>query len=48
MAIKDELLDQLPKDYKKPEDLLGEGGIFQELKKTLEFLNLIITWVIRF
>ena len=35
MAIKDELLDQLLEGYQKPEDLLGEGGIFQELKKAL-------------
>ena len=35
MAIKDELLDKLLKDYEKPEDLLGEDGIFQELKKAL-------------
>ncbi|WP_044349319.1 IS256 family transposase, partial [Dethiosulfatarculus sandiegensis] len=31
MATKDELL----KGYEKPEDLLGENGIFQELKKAL-------------
>ena len=35
MAIKDEVLDQLLKDYEKPEDLLGEDGILQELKKAL-------------
>ena len=35
MAIKDELLEQLLEGYQKPEDLLGEGGIFQELKKAL-------------
>ena len=35
MAIKDELLDQLLEGYQKPEDLLGEDGIFQELKKAL-------------
>ena len=33
MAIKDALLDQLLEGYQKPEDLLGEDGIFQELKK---------------
>jgi putative transposase len=32
MDLKPELLDQLLKDYKNPEDLLGEGGI---LKLTL-------------
>ena len=35
MAIKDELLEQLLEGYEKPEDLLGEGGIFQELKRAL-------------
>ena len=35
MAIKDALLDQLLEGYQKPEDLLGEDGIFQELKKAL-------------
>lgn len=35
MAIKGELLDQLLEGYQKPEDLLGEGGIFQELNKAL-------------
>ena len=35
MAIKDELLDKLLEGYEKPEDLLGEDGIFQDLKKAL-------------
>jgi len=35
MAIRDELLDELLKDYKNPEDLLGEEGILQELTKRL-------------
>lgn len=35
MVIKDEILDQLLKGYEKPEDLLGEDGILQELKKAL-------------
>jgi putative transposase len=35
MAIRDELLDELLKGYKGPEDLLGEGGILQELTKRL-------------
>ena len=35
MATKDELLDELLKGYEKPEGLLGENGIFQELKKAL-------------
>ena len=35
MAIKDELLDKLLEGYEKPEDILGQDGIFQELKKAL-------------
>jgi len=35
MAIKEDVLDKLLEGYEKPEDLLGEGGIFQELKKAL-------------
>ncbi len=35
MAIKQELIDELLSDYRNPEDLLGEGGIFKELKKAL-------------
>jgi len=35
MAIRDEVLDELLKDYKGPEDLTGEKGIFMELKKRL-------------
>jgi putative transposase len=35
MAIKDELLEQLLEGRRKPEDPLGEDGIFQELKKAL-------------
>ena len=35
MAIKDELLEQLLEGYEKPEDLLGEDGLLQELKKAL-------------
>jgi putative transposase len=35
MAIKDELLDQLMKGLDKPEDLLGDKGLLQELKKAL-------------
>lgn len=33
--IKDELIDSLLSDYKKPEDLLGSDGIMNELKKRL-------------
>lgn len=35
MAIRRELLDELLKEYKKPEDLMGEGGILKELTKAL-------------
>ena len=35
MAIANKLLDELLKDYKNPEDLLGKNGIMQELKKRL-------------
>ena len=35
MAINEKLLDELLKDYKNPEDLLGKNGIMQELKKRL-------------
>lgn len=35
MTIKDELLDELLKDYKNPEDLLGQDGLLKELTKRL-------------
>lgn len=35
MTIRTELLDELLKEYKKPEDLIGEGGILKELSKAL-------------
>jgi putative transposase len=35
MAFAPELLDQLLADYQGPEDLLGPGGIFDQLKKAL-------------
>ena len=35
MAIRKELLDELLKDYKGPEDLLGETGLLKELSKGL-------------
>src|SRR5439155_16084587 len=35
MEIKKELLDELIKDYKKPEDLIGETGISKQLQKAL-------------
>ena len=35
MSIRDELIEELMKEYKDPEDLLGRKGIFAELKKRL-------------
>lgn len=35
MAITNELLDNLLKDYKKPEDLIGESGLLKQLTKAL-------------
>jgi putative transposase len=35
MAIPKELLDELMKNYKGPEDLIGENGILKELTKSL-------------
>lgn len=34
-TIRDELLDELLKDYETPADLLGDGGLFRDLKKAL-------------
>ena len=35
MAIENELIDNLLKDYKKPEDLIGENGLLRQLTKQL-------------
>jgi transposase-like protein len=35
MIFRPELIDELLKDYKNPEDLMGEGGIFKQLTKAL-------------
>jgi transposase-like protein len=35
MVTTDELLDKLMKDYKKPEDLIGENGLLKQLTKRL-------------
>src|SRR5918999_4269365 len=35
MSITPELLDELLKDYKKPEDLLGQHGLLQQLTKAV-------------
>lgn len=34
-AIRDELLDELLADYKKPEDVIGENGLLKQLTKRL-------------
>ena len=34
-AIRDELIEELLQDYSSPQDLLGEEGLFKELKKYL-------------
>ena len=35
MAIRKEILDELIRDYKNPEDLLGENGLLKQLTKAL-------------
>ena len=35
MPIKPELLDEILKDYEKPDDLLGDNGLLQQLTKAL-------------
>ncbi len=35
MATPDELLDELMKNYRKPEDLIGENGLLKQLTKAL-------------
>jgi len=35
MTFRPELIDELLKDYRQPEDLMGEGGIFKQLTKAL-------------
>lgn len=35
MAIRQEILDELLKEYKNPDDLFGSGGIVEELQKRL-------------
>ena len=35
MASREELLDELLKDYKNPDDLLGKNGLIKELTKSL-------------
>ena len=35
MTFRPELIDELLKEYRSPEDLLGAGGIFKQLTKAL-------------
>src|SRR5436190_23808201 len=35
MRIKPEVIDELLKDYKKPEDVLGENGLLKQLTKAV-------------
>jgi len=35
MAIREEILAELLKDYKNPEDLIGKDGLLKELTKRL-------------
>jgi putative transposase len=35
MTFRPELIEELLKDYRNPEDLMGEGGIFKQLTKAL-------------
>src|SRR6266511_199315 len=35
MTIDNELIDKLLKDYKKPEDIIGEEGLLKQLTKRL-------------
>ena len=35
MAINTDLIDQLLKDYKQPEDVLGENGLLKQLTKAV-------------
>jgi hypothetical protein len=38
-TITPELLDQLLANYEKPDDLIGEAGLFKQLKKALVLLE---------
>jgi hypothetical protein len=35
MAFEQEVIEELLKGYEKPEDLLGDDGLFKQLKKDL-------------
>ncbi|MBZ0155498.1 MAG: hypothetical protein K8I29_04680 [Alphaproteobacteria bacterium] len=42
MKIRSELIDELVKDYQKPEDILGEGGLLKLLYLSLR--NIAKKW----
>jgi hypothetical protein len=44
MPITPELLDELLKDYQKPDDLLGQDGLLQQLTKALLKRALNLEW----
>ena len=33
--IRPDLIDELLKDYEKPEDIIGEGGLLKQLTKAI-------------
>jgi putative transposase len=35
MTFRPELIDELLQEYRHPDDLMGEGGIFKQLTKAL-------------
>ena len=35
MAVDQKLIDELLRDYKKPEDIIGENGLLKELTKAI-------------
>jgi hypothetical protein len=35
MTIRRELIDELLKDYERPQDILGDGGLLKELTKAV-------------
>ena len=35
MAIRKEIIEELMAEYKKPDDLIGEGGLIRQLSKAL-------------
>jgi putative transposase len=44
MKFRPELIEELLKEYEKPEDLMGEGGIFKQLTKVVIERCLTAEW----